>query len=235
VSSQHKGPLAAFVVVSLACVVVLVNALRSDAFISGIFTGPTQVVVAGARLVPAPHDVLAAEARVVTRAKVGLDAAPHVLDPTSKGADHARSVGSPHHRSSRAGIVGAVRRTERSALAAVPAPVAVPGPAAVPVAAGAPAEHHSAGHHRFPIPAQAQAAPQPAAAPVLGATGGRAAGRHGHDRHSGHVRRSGHARPPAVAAGTPATVWNGWRGQGRGGAADRPPGRSGGAGHHGRR
>lgn len=70
-SSQHKAPLAAFLVISIACIVVVVNALRSDA-LSGIFVTPTQVVVAGARLVPQPQEILSTEAKVVSHAAAGL-------------------------------------------------------------------------------------------------------------------------------------------------------------------
>lgn len=50
-SSEHKAPLAAFLVVSIACVVVLINALRSDA-LSTLMAAAPLPVIAGELLLP---------------------------------------------------------------------------------------------------------------------------------------------------------------------------------------
>lgn len=60
-TSEQRAPLAAFVVLLIASVVVLANALRTDA-VSGLFVAPAQSVVAGAELAPAPQRVLSADA-----------------------------------------------------------------------------------------------------------------------------------------------------------------------------
>jgi len=134
-SSQHKAPLAAFFVVSIACIVVVVNALRSDAF-TGIFVRPTQVVIAGARLVPAPQDILNAEAKVVTHARTALSVAHTVVDhPARAGAAPTR-----HHRAQHS-TSGAAEpgRAHGAAQAAASAPAAVAVAPVVPAAPVAPA------------------------------------------------------------------------------------------------
>jgi hypothetical protein len=104
-SSQHKAPLAAFLVVSIACIVVVVNALRSDA-LSGIFANPSQAVIAAARLVPAPEDILSTEARVVSRASAGLAVTPkvahEVVSSTADPVGHAATKPKSHHAHHRA-------------------------------------------------------------------------------------------------------------------------------------
>ena len=53
-SVDHKRPLLAFAVVTIACVVILVNAVRSEAFVS-LLRAETSHVVAGLGLAPADH------------------------------------------------------------------------------------------------------------------------------------------------------------------------------------
>lgn len=53
-SVDHKRPLLAFAVVTIACAVILVNAVRSEAFVS-LLRAETSHVVAGLGLAPADH------------------------------------------------------------------------------------------------------------------------------------------------------------------------------------
>lgn len=122
-SSQHKAPLAAFFVVSIACIVVVVNALRSDA-LSGLFVNPTQVVVASTRLIPKPQDILAAETAVISGARVGLAAAPHVVrHVVSHAADPAALDKPKQHRHHRAASMTASTSAVPT-LASTPAVIA---------------------------------------------------------------------------------------------------------------
>ena len=136
-SSQHKAPLAAFFVVSIACIVVVVNALRSDA-LGGLFVRPTQVVVAGARLIPEPRDILATEAKVVARASAGIAAAPEVVDqvvaqtgkatPATRSSHAVPAAPKPKHHQ--------IHRAHHAPLAATAPPathVVIPAPPVVPV------------------------------------------------------------------------------------------------------
>jgi hypothetical protein len=107
-SSQHKAPLAAFVVVSIACLVVVVNALRSDA-LAGFFTSPTQAVVAGARLIQQPDRLLSTEAEIGSRATAGLAAAPEAAQEVVPRAVRASSDRAPKHRHTAAAVVGAAQ------------------------------------------------------------------------------------------------------------------------------
>lgn len=132
-SSQHKAPLAAFLVVSIACIVVVVNALRSDA-LSGLFASPTQAVVAGVRLVPQPQDILSAEAKIVVGATAGLKIVPDVAQAVVGTAGHAAAK--PKHAAHR----GAVRGT--AALAIASHAPATAQPAATGDAAGTAVQTH---------------------------------------------------------------------------------------------
>ncbi|MFI2706294.1 hypothetical protein ACH5WX_02010, partial [Nocardioides sp. CER28] len=95
-SSQHKAPLAAFLVVSVACIVVVVNALRSDA-VSDFLGRHSQAVVAGARLFPQPTDILSGEAHLVAGAKTGLTVTPDVVKKVVTGAGYAPEATKPKH------------------------------------------------------------------------------------------------------------------------------------------
>ncbi|SFC38020.1 hypothetical protein SAMN04487968_10622 [Nocardioides terrae] len=197
-SSQHKAPLAAFFVVSIACIVVVVNALRSDA-LAGIFVRPTQAVIAGALLVPAPQDILSAEAKVVTKARTALSVARTVVDePARVGAAeaHRHQAGHATAGSAEVGtkhVVGSAQQATASAPAAAAAPVTAAAPAApalVPVKHTTPGQTTPGHTVRPPVfsvthPIISSHLPEAPAAPVSGHTKGRDAdqgrgdGRHG--------------------------------------------------------
>jgi hypothetical protein len=142
-SSQHKAPLAAFVIVSIACIVVVVNALRSDA-LSSFFANPTQVVVAGARLIPEPQDILAAEAAGVADATVGLAAAPHVARHVVSRAAGPAVLPKPQHRHHRASSMTASTSAVPPVVPTPVVPITAPGlqPAAPSPVSGSSAHAH---------------------------------------------------------------------------------------------
>lgn len=122
-SSQHKAPLAAFLVVCIACVVVLVNAVRGEA-LTGFLLRPTQaLVVSGARLAPEPAEVLDARADVVRSVVAAPKLVEHVVNgPTPERADRQPKRARPA-RSAAAAAPPAV-----AAAPVVTTPPAVPTP-----------------------------------------------------------------------------------------------------------
>ena len=108
-SSQHKAPLAAFVVVTIACIVVLANALHSDA-LTAFLRHPAQSIVAGIRVAPAEAggreaevvgdaaDAAPAAPRAETVEHAAPDPAPAVSDRPEKAGKRLgreRGIGSP--------------------------------------------------------------------------------------------------------------------------------------------
>jgi len=139
VSSNHKAPLAAFVVVAIACVVVLAtNSMRSyarDAWRD--FAAP---VVSGLALLPSEHHEPAKQAA----APATIAAADDVVVP----AGPALKVATPHHRHAAHHVrhaADAAPSTTRHVGSASQAPVATA--AATPVSHDLP-ETPSPGEHR---------------------------------------------------------------------------------------
>jgi hypothetical protein len=209
VSSQHKAPLAAFLVVSIACIVVVVNALRSDA-LSGIFIRPTQAVVAGARLIPAPHDILSVEAEIVSRASGALSVTPSVVHRVVNEPVGAKAP-APHrkarHTAAAADPVTATQgnaATQGTAAAQASAPVIAPS---------------STGSVKHPAPsshAPAVSSPAPAlSAPSHVASSGKGKGlglghsgvKHDHGR-GAHTQQHGPAVRPGKSASSSLSFGN---------------------------
>ena len=142
-SSQHKAPLAAFVVVSIALIVVVANAVLHDgaSALTAFFQQPTQSLVSRLPMVARPHAVAVHEARAVVKAKAGLEAAPTVVKKvvaTAEGSSVAHRSKQRHHAAHAAAEV---------VTPAPAAPVAASAPAATPPAlVTAPTQAGTRGH-----------------------------------------------------------------------------------------
>lgn len=145
-SSQHKAPLAAFLLVALACMVVLVNALRSDA-LGSLFVAPAQSIVAGAELLPQPSFLLKAETTLVS--KVEPPALGSANAAALTGAGVRASVAMPRHAAKHADNRADDHAQNR-----------------VRHAATAPAHHHHASRHRHVIRAAPAMPPAPVTPPA---------------------------------------------------------------------
>ena len=100
-SADHKRPLFAFVLVMLACVLIIANGLRSEAFV-GMLRARADRVVAGVQLVPVPLAPVRAPHRQPTE--------PPVLDGPASTASTAADTGSggsaPQHSSAQHASTG---------------------------------------------------------------------------------------------------------------------------------
>jgi hypothetical protein len=141
-SSQHKAPLAAFVAVSVALVVVVISALHNDASaLSRLVKHPGQALVLRLPMLP-KHVVASGEVHAAAKAKVELRETPKAVDEVVRTADAKPAV----HRSTKrahAGRKGAAQVAVPAPASAVPT-VATPVPvAAAPVVPAVP-DHASA-------------------------------------------------------------------------------------------
>ena len=113
-SVDHKRPLVAFAVVTVACIVILANAVRSEAFVSALRSEASHVV-SGLSLAPADHGagrpertpeavplVDAPRVAPVQRAQRPAPAALHGVLPRGH-REHAHLAGSDHAHAQHAG------------------------------------------------------------------------------------------------------------------------------------
>lgn len=135
-SSQHKAPLAAFLVVSIACIVVLVNAVRGDA-LTGLFEHPSQSIVSGARLVPQPVEPLDGP----------LDESEDVSRSVVSGPTLAARVAAKTGPAPVAPVSAALAPPAPQAATAAPVALPVPVPVPVPVPAPVPAANERTDRH----------------------------------------------------------------------------------------
>jgi hypothetical protein len=153
VSSQHKAPLAAFAVLTIACIVVVVSTLRAEG-VPGFLQRPGQTLVAGLHIQPSPRHVVEAPSQVAAGAKGELQAArtavaevatsvgqaPTTQHQTSRHHEHAATVPAV---STLAGTTGSAQTVDP--IAGVPAPAAAAS--AAPVRQDETGEaHQPAGH-----------------------------------------------------------------------------------------
>jgi hypothetical protein len=204
VSSQHKAPLAAFVVVSIACIVVVVNALHSDASaITGFLKHPTQALVSRLPMMAKQQAPTSSAPHAVVKAKAGLAAAPTVVEQVAGTADGASTK---HRQKKRHHAVAAGTQV------LVPAPAA-PGTASAPtapvIAAAAEAATHDhagaaqqwQGHDPQPLPsAYGQFGHRTDGAPYA-AQGWSGPRHHGRGWHSYAAQQASSGRPGAATSG----------------------------------
>lgn len=228
-SSQHKAPLAAFVVVSIACIVVVFNAVRSDAF-SAFMERQTQALVKSLPMTPEPKHV--APARAAAEPEAAPDAAPAPVRTVSSEESSASPAAHQPKKPHRAGTGTAgtqVVGTASSAPAAASAPVAAapviatPVIAAAPVVAAAPSAptHTGAtqpwrGPSAQPLKAPGSGGPAAAPAPSAG-TGWTWKHEHEHGGRDQRAPQASSVRPGTVVTGSspvagPIPAWSTTRG-----------------------